>query len=75
LCLICHVFHFSRHSSGSMVYISLFFRVSRHIPDPTVCISHFSHFLRVSRNIPGPTVCISHFVRFSVFLAIFQVIQ
>uniref|UniRef100_A0A0V1KI11 Uncharacterized protein n=1 Tax=Trichinella nativa TaxID=6335 RepID=A0A0V1KI11_9BILA len=29
----------------------------------------------VSRHIPGPTVCISHFPRFSVFLAIFQVIQ
>ena len=32
-------------------------------------------FFSVSRHIPGPTVCISHFSRFSVFLAIFQVLQ
>ena len=38
---------------------------------------HFSFFtyFSVSRHNPGPTVCISYFSRFSVFLAIFQVLQ
>ena len=35
----------------------------------------FSFFFQVYRHIPGPTVCSSHFPPFSVFLAIFQVIQ
>ena len=46
---------------------SKFFSVSRHIPVPTVCISHFTRFFSVSRHIPAPTVCVSHFARFSVF--------
>ena len=33
------------------------------------------HDFLFSRHTPGPTVCISHFFRFSVFLAIFQVIE
>ena len=46
---------------------SKFFSVSRHIPVPTVCVSHFTRFFSVSRHIPAPTVCVSHFARFSVF--------
>ena len=46
---------------------SKFFSVSRHIPVPTVCISHFTRFFSVSCHIPAPTVCVSHFARFSVF--------
>jgi hypothetical protein len=41
-------------------YSFLFFhvcQVSSHIPDPTVCTSHFP-FFSVSHNIRGPTVCI-----------------
>ena len=47
--------------------VSKFFSVSRHIPVPTVCISHFTRFFSVSCHIPAPTVCVSHFARFSVF--------
>jgi hypothetical protein len=38
---------------------------------------NFSFFLvgQFTRHSPGPTVCISHFSRFSVILAIFQIIQ
>ena len=43
---------------------SKFFSVSRHIPVPTVCVSHFTRFFSVSRHIPVPTVCVSHFTRF-----------
>ena len=32
-------------------------------------------FFSVSRHMPGPKVCVSHYSRFSVFLAIFQVLQ
>jgi hypothetical protein len=34
----------------------------------------FSTFFNVSSHILGPTVCVSHFERFSLFLAIFQVL-
>ena len=36
------------------------FQVSRHIPGPTVCISHFSHFQRF-RNFSSRQVDVSHF--------------
>ena len=52
----------------------MFFRVSRHISHPRVCVSHFPK-LSISRHIPGPTVCISHFPTFSVFLSIIQDLQ
>ena len=51
------------------------FNVSRHIPGSTLCVSHICFVLQVYRHIPGPTVCNSHFPPFSVFLAIFQVIE
>jgi hypothetical protein len=35
----------------------------------------FSTFFSVSCPIPGPTVYISHFPRFSLFLAMFQVLK
>ena len=45
--LIFHLFQFSHYIIINKVSISLFpkfFSVSRHIPCPTVCISHFSRF-------------------------------
>ena len=67
-----------------------FLIVSRHIPGPIVCVSHFPLFL-FHRHIPGRTIGVSHFPvgqfschnpgptmynsNFSLFFAIFQVIQ
>ena len=67
-----------------------FFIVSRHIPGPIVCVFHFPRFL-FPRHIPGRTIGVSHFPvgqfschnpgptmyisNFSLFFAIFQVIQ
>ena len=49
VCLIFHVFQFSRHIIGPTVYIyhfKMFFSVSCHIPDYTVFVSlYFSSFL------------------------------
>ena len=42
------------------------------IQDSTVCIFHI---FTVSCHIPIPTECVYHFTRFSVLIAIFQVIQ
>jgi hypothetical protein len=54
------------------------FSVSRHIPRPVVCVSHF-HDFQFSRHTPGTTVCIFHVPRFycispysrSVFVSFF----
>ena len=115
--LIFHLFQcFSPYSRSSSVFVSFstFFLISRHLPGPTMCISHFplfsvflaifqvlqcvflifhdfqfsrhippsysvhfpfANFFSVSRHIPGHTVFVSHFQRFSVFLAIFQILQ
>ena len=43
------------------------FQFSRHIPGPTVCISHFSRF-SVFRHFSSRQVDVSHFPWFSVFL-------
>ena len=40
----------------------------------SVRFSFYTLFFRFSRNIPDPKVCVSHYSRFSVFLAIFQVL-
>ena len=46
VCLIFHVFQFSRLNLGPSVHFSSFtlISVSRHIPGARVCISHFSTF-------------------------------
>ena len=54
---------------------SMFLSVSRYIPGQTVFVSFSMFLFQFSHNIPGPTGCISHFSPFSVFLAIYQVIQ
>jgi hypothetical protein len=58
--------------------VFLFFQVllcfSPYFISYSVCFL-FSMIIIFSRHIPGSTVCISHFPPFSVFRAIFQVIQ
>lgn len=46
--------------------IFLVCQVSRYIPGPTVCVSHFPRF-RFSCPIPGSIMCVIHFPHFSVF--------
>ena len=41
----------------------------------SVRFSFYTLFFRFSRNIPDPKVCVSHYSRFSVFLAICQVLR
>ena len=90
LCLIFHVFIFSRNIPCPTVCISHFppFSVFLNIfLSNSVCISFFAlfsfltivffsffTFLNVSRHISRPTVCVFHFPKLS-FLAIFQVRQ
>ena len=50
------------------------FQFSRHIPGPTVCISHFSRFSVISSFFKTSRGCFSFSVIFR-FLAIFQVLQ
>ena len=71
------VFHyFLPYSMSYSVCFSFhtFFCVSRHISCPTKWLSPFSR-CQFSHHIPGPTVCKFHFSIFSMFLAIFQVMQ
>ncbi|EAA20087.1 hypothetical protein, partial [Plasmodium yoelii yoelii] len=50
------------------------FQFSRHIPGPSVGISHFSRFLVISSFFKSSRRCFSFFMIFS-FLAIFHVLQ
>ena len=50
------------------------FQVSRHIPVPSVCISHFSRFLVISSFFKSSSGCFSFSMIFS-FLAIFHVLD
>src|SRR5688500_6875245 len=50
------------------------FQFSRHIPGPSVCISHFSCFLVISSFFMSSSGCFSFSMIFS-FLAIFHVLQ
>ena len=50
------------------------FQFSRHIPGPTVCISHFSRFSVISSFFKSSSGCFSFSMIFS-FLGIFQVLQ
>ena len=50
------------------------FQFSRHIPGPTVCISHFSRFSVISSFFKSSSGCFSFSMIFS-FLAIFHVLQ
>ncbi|SFW06984.1 Uncharacterised protein [Chlamydia abortus] len=50
------------------------FQFSRHIPGPSVCISHFSRFLVISSFFKSSSGCFSFSMIFS-FLAIFHVLQ
>ena len=56
------------------------FHFSHHIPGPTVCIFYFPcaflsfYVFSVFCLIPDSIVSISHFLRFSMFLAIFQIL-
>ena len=50
------------------------FQFSRHIPGPTVCISHFSPFSVISSFFNSSSRCFSFSLIFS-FLAIFHVLQ
>ena len=73
VCLILHVFQFSRFNPCPTLYIAHF--------------SHFSVFLAIFQwlwlifnvfqfccHIEGPTVCVSHILSFSLFLSIFHVV-
>jgi len=76
------VSHFPRfsvflpYSMSYNVLLSFFMFFSSLAIIQVYCV-YFSFFmsLSVSSHIQGPTVCVSHFARFSVFLAIFQVLQ
>ncbi|SFW06010.1 Uncharacterised protein [Chlamydia abortus] len=50
------------------------FQFSRHIPCPTVCISHFSRFSVISSFFKSSSGCFSFSMIFS-FLTLFQVLQ
>ena len=50
------------------------FQFSRHIPGPSVCISHFSRFLVISSFFKSSSGCFSFSMIFS-FLAIFHVLE
>jgi hypothetical protein len=69
-------FRVFRHVQDHTVFFLIFhvFQFSPHLPGPSVHFS-FSRFFRISRHILGRTMCISHFPCFSVFLAMFHVIQ
>jgi hypothetical protein len=74
-----HITHFSGifsiiHILPCVFLVFLYCQFSYHISGPTLWVSHFL-FGDFIRHIPGSTVGISHFSRFSLFLAIFQVIQ
>ena len=64
---------YSRSYSVHFLFL-MSFSFSCHVPDHTVLFLIF-HVFQFSRHILGHTVCISHFPRFSVFLAMFHVIQ
>ena len=76
--LIFHIFQcFLPYSRSSSVCVSYFSRFSSFLHYSKSYSVHFSFsmFCSVSCPIPDPKVSISHFPPFSVFLAIFQVIQ
>ena len=74
--LIFHVFYcFLPYSRYYIVFLILhFFGVSHHIKGPTMWVSHF-RCVSVSCHIPCPIMWVSHFSRFSMILAIFQVLR
>ena len=67
---------FSPYTRSTSVCVSfhMFFGVSHHISCPTMWVSPFLR-CQFSHHIPGPRVCNFHFSIFSMFLAIFQVMQ
>jgi hypothetical protein len=69
LCLVLHVFQFSRHNPGPTLCVSHFARFSVFLTIFQVLPCDFLIFLicQFSRHIPGPTVSISHCPRFLVF--------
>jgi hypothetical protein len=52
---------------------SMFFSISHHIPDHTLCL--IFQVFQFSHHNTGTTLCFHHFPTFSVFPAIFQVLQ
>ena len=76
--LIFHVFHcflpYSKSYSVSVSHFPRFFHFSRHNPGPTIWVCHFSCWSVLSPYSRSYSVHFS-FLPFSVFLAIFQVLQ
>ena len=76
--LIFHGFHwflqYSRSYSVCVSYFPRFFQFSRHNPGPTIWVCHFSCWSVLSPYSRSYSVHFS-FLPFSVFLAIFQVLQ
>jgi hypothetical protein len=74
--LIFHVFQcFSPYSRSCSVCVSFFTFISFLATIQFLqCVFFVLHLFTVSRHIPGPTVCVSHLARFSVLLAIFNVL-
>ena len=62
------------HVLKSVFLIFRDFQFSRHIPGPSVCISHFSRFLVILLFFKSSSGCFSFSMIFS-FLAIFHVLQ
>ena len=76
VCIIFNVFQFSGHIQVLEVHFSFFtfFFVSRHIPDPTMWVYHFSCWSIYSPYSRSNSVCVSSSTFFS-FLGIFYVLQ
>ena len=68
--LIFNDFQFSRHTPGSILFISHFPRIYVFLSILQVkhCLCLIFHVFQYSHHIPGFTVCISHFSRFHCFL-------
>ncbi|SFW05911.1 Uncharacterised protein [Chlamydia abortus] len=62
------------HVLNCVFLIFLDFQLSRHIPGPTVCISHFSRFSVISTFFKSSSGCFSFSMIFT-FLVIFHVLQ
>ena len=87
LCVILHLFQFSRHNPGLMVCISHFSRFSVFPAILRVltceflifllwqCVCLIFHVSQFSRPNPGSTVCISYISCFSLFLDKFHILQ
>ena len=75
--LIFQVFQCFSAYSMSMFLCIIFhvFQFSCHKAGTTVYISNIYCFFTLSCHIPCPKECVSHFTYFSVFLAIFHVLQ